>query len=58
MGQYETVACMGKERFAGAGQAKKVVRNMKRFNKTVQAYSCKNCGGWHVGRPKPRMKGR
>lgn len=58
MGQYETVACQGKERFAGVGQAKKVVRNMKRFGKTVQAYACKNCGGWHVGRPKPRMNGR
>ena len=50
--------CLGKERFAGAHQAKKVVRNMKRFGKTVQAYACQHCAGWHVGRPKSKMKGR
>ena len=47
--------CLGKERFAGAHQAKKVVRNMKRFGKTVQAYACQHCNGWHVGRPKSIM---
>lgn len=59
MGQYETVACRGKERYAGAHQAKKVVRNMKRFGKTVEAYACQHCAGWHVGRPKQMtLRGR
>lgn len=58
MGEHQVTSCMGKERFTGAAQAKKVVRNMKRFGKTVEAYACQHCAGWHVGRPKPRMNGR
>ena len=43
--------CMGKDAHPSAAQAKKVVRNMKRFGKTVVAYRCPNCQSWHVGRP-------
>ena len=59
MGEHQVTSCMGKERYSGAHQAKKVVRNMKRFGKTVEAYACLHCAGWHVGRPKQMtLKGR
>lgn len=48
--------CVGKETHDSAGQAKKVVRNMRRFGKTVIAYRCLSCQLWHVGRPSPRLR--
>ena len=43
--------CQGKEAYESAHHAKKVVRNMRRFGKTVIAYRCPVCQSWHVGRP-------
>lgn len=48
--------CEGKEAHESAHQAKKVVRNMRRFGKAVIAYRCPTCQAWHVGRPKPRVR--
>lgn len=50
-GHGQPAQCVGKEPHESAAQAKKVVRNMKRFGKTVVAYRCPLCRGWHVGRP-------
>jgi hypothetical protein len=42
--------CSGKERFADYGQATRVVmRKRGKRHGARQVYSCKSCGGWHVG---------
>ena len=58
MAEYEITACTGKETYGDRGHANKVVRNMKRFGKTVVAYRCSACRQWHLGRPKAKMSGR
>lgn len=45
MGQYETVACQGKERFAGAGQAKKVVRTQLKPSIICAPWTGESSGG-------------
>jgi len=50
-GQVRSGMCLGKDAHPSAAQAKKVVRNMRRFGKTVVAYRRLNCQLWHVGRP-------
>lgn len=50
-GEARPGQCVGKDAHPSAQQAKKVVRNMKRFGKTVIAYRCPLCHDWHVGRP-------
>lgn len=53
--------CIGKQAHETGAHARKVVENMRRFGKTVQAYRCPLCEFWHVGRrhgPKRRPKGK
>ena len=50
--------CEGKEAYESRAICNKVMRNMKRFGKTVTPYRCATCGLWHLGRPKNRMNGR
>lgn len=52
----------GKESYEGAGEARAALRARKRQDggggNGVVAYSCKWCGGWHLGHPKNSPKER
>lgn len=52
----ESGQCHGKERFETDALARQVAQRMSSRGKTVSAYSCAHCSGWHVGRPAERAQ--
>lgn len=50
-------SCESKKRFDTKEAALAVLSHFKSFNKYPgTVYSCSNCGGFHIGRPKRNMR--
>lgn len=48
-----TTTCERKQRYASQGLAtKSAQRQSRETGDVIQAYSCTQCGGWHIGHPR------
>lgn len=48
-----TTTCERKNRYASQGLATKAAQRQSRESgDVIQAYSCIDCGGWHIGHPR------
>jgi hypothetical protein len=55
--QIRRKSCTGKVRHKSETESAAAAKSLQRSGKFIRWYSCKFCGGWHVGRPgKKRMK--